>query len=451
MNLEALTKKGYKEMGKKYLITGAQYMAGVNHQFLDSMEKYAKVNDAEILILPVQYKKTDEPILHERLQQYQIVDKGMKLNNSIQIAKYAVRPQSIEPITGFSRFAKTGKTTIFASPKQRMKVLPNNMDLPKVLMTTGFVTKPSYAPGFAISTKAEHDHKYGAVVVEIEDNKMFHYRHIDSLVNGKFVDLGLQYDGKKKPKAVRPYITFGDIHAEDLDPKVHKENKKIIEMYKPQGLILHDLFDGKAINHWSNGTTYDRYVEYKATKLSLAEEAKKTLKVLNEYSSLMPRDGKVYVIKSNHDERIDRWLNEGRFHDEPQNIYLGHKLWVAKADGKDPLQVLLNQVGEIPKNVVFLSREDNLKKYGVELGYHGDERMNGGRGSIKSKEHAYGKSVTAHTHSPEILRDTYVVGTNTKLKLDYNSGNSSWMQTSAMTYPNGKVQMFNYINGKHRM
>lgn len=442
MNLE--------EMVKRYIVTGAQYMAGVNHQVLDSMEKYAEVNNAEILILPVRYKKSDEKILHERLQQYRVIDGNYALNDSIQIANYGVRPQSIEPITGFSRFAKTGKTTIFASPKQRLKVMPNHLDLPKVLMTTGFVTKPQYDTDFAISSKAKHDHLYGAVVVEIEDNKHFHYRHIRSQVNGKFYDLGLLYDGKRKPKKQRGFVVFGDTHAIDLDKRVHQENLKILQKYKPKGLVLHDLFDGKSINHWSQGKTLDLAREYRDTKLSLEQEAKVTLKILQEYSSLMPRDGKVYVVKSNHDERIDRWLNEGRYLSEPQNYALGHRLWIAAYEQRDPLYELLSSVGEIPTNVVFLGRKDRLKKYGIELGYHGDERMNGGRGSIRSKEHAYGKSVTAHTHSPEVMRDTYVIGTNTKLDLDYNSGNSGWMQTSAMVHPNGQVQLFNYLKGKHR-
>lgn len=450
MDLEKTINRYYNQMAKKYLITGAQYMAPVNHKVLDSMEHYAKVNNAEILVLPVKYQKNDEPILHERLQQHRIINGGLKLNDNIQIAKYAVRPQAIEPITGFARFAKSDKTTIFASPKQRMKPMPNDKDLPKVLMTTGFVTKPCYKEGFAISEKAKHDHKFGGVIVEIDDKKSFQYRHIDAHVNGKMYDLGLLYNGSKKPEPTRPFISYGDIHGVDRDPAVHKENISINKTYNPKGIVLHDLFDGKSINHWSQKKSHDLLEEYRHTKLSLEDEAKETLSVLQEYSSSVPKDAKVYVVKSNHDERIDRWLNENRFVYEPQNLYLGHKLWVDKADGKDPLYSLLSSVGKVPSNVVFLSRDENLNKYGVELGYHGDERMNGGRGSIRSKEHAYGKSVTGHTHSPEVLRDTYVLGTNTKLNLPYVSGNSSWMHTSGMVYPGGKVQLFNYVKGRHR-
>lgn len=447
MVLEDLTHSEYEKMMKRYVITGAQYMAPANQRFLDSLDHYAKVNDAEILVLPSYYKKTDEPILHERFAQYRIIDKDLTLNSNLQIKKFDVRPQSIEPITGLSRFARADRTTIFASPKQRIKVLPNDKYLPKVLMTTGFATKPQYSTGFAISSKAKHDHKIGAMVVEIKDNSTFHYRHIDSQVNGKFCDLNKMYSGKSV-KTFKPNVVFGDIHAADLNKQVHKANLEMIKLYKPQNIILHDLFDGKSINHWSEKKQVDKVKEYDAIKLSLHKEAIITNKVLQEYASAMPKGGKVYVVKSNHDERIDRWLNEGRYIGEPQNNVLGHELYLAHYRGEDLVKYLLETVQETPKNVIYLPRDKGLKLNGFQVGYHGDERFNGGRGSITSIENAYGKSITAHSHTPQVLRDTYVVGTSTDLQLDYNTGNSGWMNTHALSNPLGKAQLVNVIKGK---
>lgn len=435
------------EMTKRYVITGAQYMASPNHQFLDTLENYAKKNDAEIMVLPVYYKKTDEPILHDRFYDYKIIDKDYAINSNVMIKKFDVRPQSIEPITGLSRFARSDRTTIFASPKQRIKVLPNDKYLPKVLMTTGFATKPQYASGFTISSKARHDHKYGAVVLEVEDNNIFHYRHIDSLVNGKFVDLNKLYDGKKV-SVINPNIIFGDIHAVDLNKGVHKANLEMIKQYKPKNIVLHDLFDGKSINHWSENKQIDKVREYDRIKLSLEKEAKLTAKILDDYSSAMPKGGRVYVVKSNHDERIDRWLNEGRYLNEPQNNVLGHELYLDQYHGLDLLESLLSKYYTIPSNVVFLPRDKGLKLNGFQVGYHGDERFNGGRGSISSIENAYGKSVTGHTHTPQVLRDTYVVGTSTDLQLDYNTGNSGWMNTHCFINPLGKAQMINVVRGR---
>ena len=224
MSLENTTNKEYETMKKRYVITGAQYMAPPNHKFLDTLEHYAKVNEAEIVILPVYYKKTDEPILHERFHDYQIIDKDYTINSNLQIKKFDVRPQGIEPTTGLGRLARADKTSVFASPKQRIKILPNDKYIPKVLMTTGFATKPQYASGFAISSKARHDHKIGALVVEVEDNQIFHYRHIDSLVNGKFCDLNKEYSGKKV-KLIKPNIIFGDIEYVSMCRRCYKTNK----------------------------------------------------------------------------------------------------------------------------------------------------------------------------------------------------------------------------------
>lgn len=448
MGLESLVGKEFDEMVKRYVITGAQYMAAPNHKFLDTLEHYAKINEAEILILPSFYRKTDEPILHERYNNYTVVTGDYSINANVQVKKFNVRPQKINPETGLKRFARSDKTTIFGSPKQRIKVIPNDKAIPKVLMTTGYSTKAQYADGFEISDKAKEDHKYGCVVVEVEDNQIFHYRHIDSQVNGKFCDLNKLYDGKKKPKTIRPTIVFGDTHAAHLDKTVYKANLEMLEQYRPKHLVLHDVFDGASINHWTEKKQYQKLKEYKHNKLSLMKEGKLTLDVINSYAKALPRDAKLYIVKSNHDERIDRWLDEGRYFREPHNNEIGHRLYVAQMDGKDPLVSLLEMCGEIDKRVVFIPRDKRIKIHGFHVGYHGDERFNGGRGSIRSIEESYGKSMIGHMHTPQIMRDTYVVGTNSILDVDYNKGHSAWMHTNGFINPLGKAQLVNIIKGR---
>ena len=93
--------------------------------------------------------------------------------------------------------------------------------------------------------------------------------------------------------------------------------------------------------------------------------------------------------------------------------------------------------------------DDDYKVRGVQLGSHGDKGMSGGRSSIRSREYAHGKSITGHSHTPEILRNTYIVGTSTFLRLPYTKGSaSSWMNTNAILYDNGSVQLLNIIDGR---
>jgi len=82
---------------------------------------------------------------------------------------------------------------------------------------------------------------------------------------------------------------------------------------------------------------------------------------------------------------------------------------------------------------------------------HGDKGPNGSRGSVKSMEVSYGQSITGHSHTPEIVRGAWQTGTSTYLKLGYNKGASSWLQSSCLLYKDGSRQLINVINGKYKL
>jgi hypothetical protein len=214
--------------------------------------------------------------------------------------------------------------------------------------------------------------------------------------------------------------------------------------------VLHDLFNGHSINYHNIGNKVERAYEYGRNQLSLEKELKLTSKELKKIINHSPRDSNIVIVKSNHDEFLNKYLQKGLFLEDPQNSKIGAKLFDKILDGEDPLKAGLSLYMDMPKNVRFLNREEDYKVRGWQLGSHGDLGANGGRGSMRSKEYAYGKSITAHVHEPQILRNTYVVGTNSKLHLRYNRGLSSWMHTNALLYENGKVQLINIIDGKYK-
>ena len=70
---------------------------------------------------------------------------------------------------------------------------------------------------------------------------------------------------------------------------------------------------------------------------------------------------------------------------------------------------------------------------------------------MKSKENDFGKSITGHMHSPQILRETYIVGTMLPFNMPYIRGTSSgWAHTHALLWENKTVQMVNVIDGKYK-
>lgn len=443
MNLE--------EMVNKYVITGAQVNAPVNKKFLENLNLYCKTNDAELLIMPIRNNQmhNHEGEVHSLLQKYQLIDNNFSVHKHLELKQWNVMPTKVDPVAGITRYATSDKSFVFASPKIRMKVVPNDSQIPRVLYTTGTVTKPVYDTHYELHTKARQDHKYGALVVE-KQGTVFHARQIEANVNGKFYDLGWEYDNEKVTFHPAEALVFGDLHAEIIDSKVHKANIEMTKELQPKKVIIHDLFDGATINHWTVNQQYDRTKEYYKHSLNLQKELKNTLQILTDYATANP-NSELYVVKSNHDERLDRWINEARYIKEPENNILGHQLFIAKHEHQDTLKAALSYVGTIPTNVTFLSRNDELRVLGYQLGKHGDLGTNGGKGSMRSKELTNGKSISGHTHTPEILRDTYVVGTSTPLQLDYTKGASSWLNTNAVLYPNGKVQLINVIKGRWKL
>jgi len=437
-------------MVKRYIITTAQYNAGINKNFLKNIKKYASVNKAEIIILPTIGRSiTEDEKLHRDLEQYEIIDTDHKLNNNLKIKNFGVRPQQINPLTGLERYAQGDKSYITPGTKQVLKYVANSYDdIPKAILTTGAITTPYYNLRHAIGVRAEKDHEYGFVYVETKGTKYFHFHQVKALVNGTFADhTGLYKNGKRHraPEAVA--MVVGDLHPGDTDPRHEKCTfDQIKQLGGKLDIFLHDTFNGKSISHHYKNHYIRKYEVYNEQGLNLTQELKDTLKAINKYAK--HTKGTVYIVASNHDEHLYRYLDEGRFIGDKGNDLIGSMLYTAALKGENPLEFGLKFMGKLEPNVVFIERGEGHKMLGYELGNHGDEGANGGRGSPRSVETANSKSITAHRHSAMKIRNTYGVGTSTYPRLDYNKvGYSNWSQTNAILYKIGTVQLINTIKG----
>ena len=436
-----------ESMVKTYVITSAQRGATPHYQFLDSLNGYCKHNDAELIILPMQGLKKDEP-LHDELQQYTIATTDVPLNNSISIKNIKLLPQMMNPLTGLNRLIKYDQSAIVPSPKQQFKVMPNsNANMPKILTSTGAVTSPRYKEDDRQGQIASIDHVYGAVIVEVVDDKTFHLRHIRTNTTGAFHDLGVKYSGSKRSKGVVDAIVLGDLHAGSTDPLALEASKHLISRLRPKRLLIHDLFDAYSISHHHEGKPLYKALNW--LKRDLYKEIETCGDMLKTFKRVMPKDSEILVVKSNHDEHLNRYLEEGRYIADDRNLKLSSQLAIAYLDGKDTLKTAVETVSGKLSGVRYLSRNDDYKVRGWQLASHGDLGSNGTRGSLVQLEQNTGNCIVGHSHSPQILRNTYQVGTLTHLKLDYNKGPSSWLQTNAILYDDGFVQLSNIIKGSY--
>jgi hypothetical protein len=455
--------QGAVQQYKRFIITTAVTSCQVHENLLSSMEHYCRTNNACILVLVA----SDPAHNREFGKQYGSIDKKIiasphafpvisdtALNTNLYISTIKLSAKHIDPLTGLARIGQRNGSFIYASPKQRMKPVPvSNIKLPHMLMTTGAITKPDYSTENYMSERtahiAEHDHMMGAIIVEVVDKDFYHFRQIQGDKAGSFIDLGIQYNSDGTTENVAPSaFVLGDWHTKETDPVARSCWEDIMRVLKPQILVLHDAFSGVSINHHEEHRSILKAQRAAANELDLSSELRALATDLNDLSELVDE---VVVVKSNHDEFLERYLQDGKYVSDPQNHRTALILALHALDGGDPLKYGVEMSGLTSGKVRWLKRDEDFKVGRVQLGNHGDLGANGAKGSLRAMEAAYGNSVSGHSHSPEILRGAYQVGTSSYLKLSYNRGPSSWMHTSCLVYPNGSRQLINCINGNWRM
>jgi hypothetical protein len=175
--------------------------------------------------------------------------------------------------------------------------------------------------------------------------------------------------------------------------------------------------------------------------------------------SCTPKQTLSVIVPSNHDDFLRRWLLSNDWKKDPVNarFYLQTALAMveqalagSEAEKLSPFAYLAKQFFQEHDNVKVLGNDESFTTAGIELGMHGDRGPNGARGSRLNLRRIGIKSIIGHSHSPGIEEGCYQVGTSTRLRLGYTSGPSSWLNTHAVIYPNGKRSLINIIDGEWR-
>jgi hypothetical protein len=443
--------KKYKKFVIATVVLGCEPHMG----FYKSIQNYCKKNKAKLLLMISADPASNAGwCIDRKLQDEFIVEDDLKLNSNLFCSKIKLSAKHIEPTTGLDRIGQRNGSFIYASPKQRLKLVATGSNkLPHAIMTTGTITKPNYTTKSFISERtayiANNDHTIGAIIVEIEDDTVFHYRQIQSDLKGDFIDLGVRYTPKGHKKAKTEAIVYGDWHSQETDPIVKKTWFELSKELKPKHIILHDLYSGISINYHERNDIIKRSNRAALGQLSIAREIELMNKDLDEISNLCSKS--VIVVKSNHDMFLEKYLRSGTYINDPINHRISLELAIQLLDGKDPLKYISEKTGlKNPNKIEWLSRNQDYFIKKIQVGSHGDLGANGSRGSIKTAEKAYNNCITGHTHSPQILRGAWCVGTSTFLQLGYNEGHSSWFHTSCALYENGQRQLINSIGGKWR-
>lgn len=446
----------------RYVLTTAVEGCDVHEGFLAAIDNYNNRRKAMELILPSRDPAANVPFhLSSRLAGRHILAEDLGLNENVFVSSIRLSAKHIDPVTGLSRIGQRNGSFVYASPKQRLKMTPtSSIKVPHAIMTTGAVTKPYYNTDRYMSGRtaciAENDHVMGAVIVEVEDDSKFHFRQVQADRQGAFVDLGVQYRPDGSTREMRPEaLVLGDWHSGETDPEVVKAflqgPKSLFHVVKPKRIVIHDGFNGRSISHHEVKNKILRAQRSTYNQLDLRAELDDYAQDLEALASL-PGLEEVVIVLSNHDEFLHRYLSEGRYVEDAQNHSLSLDLAKAMIAGSNPIEWYVSQKGiKNYDKLRWLKRDEDFKIANVELGAHGDKGANGAKGSLQAMEKAYGNSITGHSHTPEILRGAYQVGTSSLLRLSYTQGPSSWMHTACLLYPNGSRQLINFIEKSWRL
>lgn len=454
---------------KRYVVTAAQNATAVNERFLGSLLSYCKHRRAQLIVIPYRYKNPTsmwsdsakgDDWWDSKIVKYLMDIRTVLNKNLMLLADIKTQPTAHRPLEGFETIS-SDRSAIIGHPKLEMMTVatPQNR-LPKILITTGAVTNKNYIPSKA-GKRAEFHHTFGAAVVELSGS-LFHIRQINAVNDGSFCELAYEYHHDTPPKKVRADgLVMGDTHVEFVDPQVVSATwgpGSITEVMKPKEMVWHDVHDNYAPNFHHRNELVIRHVKHHLKLNNVRAELERTFAFIDAHTA---PDAKNIFPFSNHPGWLAQWVKTNRSPgDDLENLVFWAQSLEAMLKGSvmttngvkeiDPFVYWAERWLKSFPQATFLSPDDSYRINGIEVGMHGHLGPNGSDGSIGAFGKVGVKSIIGHSHSPGIRDGVYQVGTSSRLKLDYNKGPSSWLNTHCLVYPNGKRTLINIIDGHWR-
>lgn len=432
---------------------------------LDATENFLKRHNAKLVILPMpahikalkSQPRHYDPVFQKYIDSFAT---EYTFNSHLKAIDAYINPQQINPITGLRRLKvhkytnngeqgseiKRFKTSlIIAHSKQMLDVVPTgNASHPRIIHSTGAITKPSYLRN-RIGMIAQEDHKLGGLIVQIEGG-VFYIRQVQFDVNnGSFIDLGTRYhaDGSITEERAEAF-KMGDLHPGHEDREALAAMYDLWDIIKPKRIYFEDFFDGASISHHTEKKRLTR-AKNPSQFRDLPTEIEYAKGVLKEIWDKAPKDAKLIATASNHPDHVNQYLERGAYQgDCPANYDIGHRMVVMELDGKNALQEYLDP----EKRMIWSDCNEDDFIEGVQMNAHGHLGVGGSRGSKQGHELAYGNAMTAHTHVPSIYHDAFTVGHMSKPRHGYNLGPANWILCSGAVYKGGQKQLYMIIKGK---
>lgn len=419
-----------------YVITSCTNNSELNFDMLTALESFSAHNGSQLLVIPVNYRNIslmssnsdyDWP---SRVYPYILLD-DLNIQDSLLVSATRIRATAVHPLSGMQPIGKQ-MSVIYGHPQLAMEMVASPASqTPKMMHTTGSCNEGAYS-ATKDGKKASFHHSDSALYVQMLDD-------------GRFTITQLCWDGKgfnffqerwdadgRQPDQDIAALHMGDYHTRALTQEVFDWRQGVIAATNPEALIWNDLHDHRSQNH--HNTKMDRILIAARGEHLVKDEIMLSVEAVNEVG----KDRKNYIVESNHDDALMRWMNEFKDANDPHNAPYYWELMSLKFAYPDRHALELAMEGYLEVDYEFVGRDDWLNVKGIDVSQHGDKGPNGSRGSATGFAKTTYKTIIGHSHTPRILHGCWQNGVSSK-DMDYNKGFSSWVICDIMIYQSGRT------------
>lgn len=459
--------------GQRFLVTSAQNNTHVHEGFMKNLEAYAVKIGAQIVVFPFIYNKNGfqngvggDDIWYACEVRPYLQNESVWLGEQRKVAAMAfnILPTVKSPLGGMKEAVGSAEALIVPHATiahENIAVLGAQYGaVVPGMYSTGAVTQRNYIQQQA-GQKAENRHNFGALIVEFNEHGQFWIRQIETDETGAFSDLRDFVNAGAVLENVDTVsvINYGDIHAEKSDNAVAAiqwgapgyfifgrigcgTELSMLDYFRPEYQMCHDLLDFSSLNHHNRENHY-HMARNQVTGATVKQDL---IDVANILESMERPWCQTVVVRSNHDDALDRWLADAKYEPrkDPANAVTYYSLqlqayrMIAVGSELVSLPYALKEIAEMENayHCKFLRASEDFKVGPVQLGEHGHSGTNGSRGS--PKQFASNKCTTGHTHTSSIYGGCYTAGVSGKLAMGYNeTGASSWVHACVIQYKTG--------------
>lgn len=459
---------------KRAIVVAAQNATPEHEEFWPILEHMAGVLNAEILVIPLRYKNaTSVWTASQRnadwwsppLRPY-LWNVREDLNKNVMVlGDIKIQPTASNPLSGAEALSRASSAVIGHTRAQTISVATPQHTMAKLLMTSGACTVSNYSDT-RVGRLGDFHHSLSAVLIELRGNHFYMRRLNYSDRTKRVIDQGVAYY-RNRHETAPPSLALiqGDTHVDYVDPKVIEATfgaGGLVERTRPQHLVWHDLLDGHSCNPHHLNNPFADIAKYYAGRSEVNGETDRAIEFVHEQTQRAIRatgnkDLESVIVPSNHIDFLARYIMREDWKKLPaenRRFYLKTALMMADQteltekgiEFPDPFTEIF-RAAEVP-NTRVLNLDEPFVLADVALHMHGDRGPNGSRGSIKNLRRVATKSVIGHSHSPGEDEGCVQVGTSTRLRLEYNAGASSWLNTHCDLNADGKRQLVTIVDGR---